>query len=406
MRLIDMVHQWAPGTIDQYKGKIRVIRRFEVQFRCKVLREPNLTAPPHIEALALMWAQQYYSLQPRQWRRSTAILEPEQDRVSFGTVRTMRSAASLYHTWLSMVEHPGQIVREHGSRRPIQVGGCIPTDGIEFSLMSAGMSRRLGDGSQPAMALLDRQVRWMDNYLDRAYNVAMANGQISTAHEIAKAAGTNLQAWLAWLRGGELFSLRWSDLTACLPGDGASRGLPAALGAFLVRLLLQTKCQRSSVADVVVAFCTGSGLNYGKWVLRMRQHTIQATSADDPQEWLTDDRFIFCHSSGEPWDSAYYRQTYLIPLLQIQRLEGDPYLREFDGSPGKTMAEIFYSMHCYRRGGRSHVSQRRPLCTRKATPEEVNEHGRWQRSRQNESMAEQYRHWTLADRLALTLLCM
>jgi hypothetical protein len=90
----------------------------------------------------------------------------------------------------------------------------------------------------------------------------------------------------------------------------------------------------------------------------------------------------------------------------IEQLTLDPYLREYDGSPGKTMAEAFYSMHCYRRGGRSHVSQRRPLCTRKASPEEVNEHGRWRRNRQNESMAEQYRQWALADRIALTLLCM
>ena len=158
-------------------------------------------------------------------------------------------------------------------------------------------------------------------------------------------------AWLAWLREGETFGIRWADLFATLPGDGESQGLPAAGGALLVKLLQQTKTNRSSVADVALAFCTGSGLNLGQWLLRIRKHTLRAPISDNPTEWATDTRYLFCHSSGLSWDSTYFRQTYLIPLLQAQRLEGDPYLREYDGSPGKKMAEAFYFMHCYRRVG-------------------------------------------------------
>jgi hypothetical protein len=404
MRILDMVHQWAPGTIDQYKGKIRLIRQFEQTFQCKVLREPELAAPICIEAVPLMWAQQFYSLQQRKWHRGTAVLTPDEDRVSYGTVRTMRSAASLYHTWLTMVEHPGQVVREHGSQRPIQVDGCIPTDGLEYSLMSAGMSRRLGESATPAVALLDRHIRSIDSYLDNAYTAAMTVGNQLLAGELARAGGCNLTAWLAWLQGGETFGIRWNNLTAVLPGDGASQDLPPEVGAILVQLLLQTKTCRSSQADIAIAFCTGSGLNLGKWLLRIRQSTPQAGMAQE--DWATDSRFVFNHDDGRPWDSAYFRHNYLIPLLHAQRLNGDPYLREYDGSPGKSLAEVFYSMHSYRRGARSHVSQRRPLCVRKATPEEVNEHGRWRRQRQSEPMAEQYRQWGLADRLAVTLLCM
>jgi hypothetical protein len=405
-RILDMVHQWAPSTISQYKGKIRMVKEFELLFRCPVLRTPNLTAPPNVESIPLMWAQQRYSLQQRQWRRSTALIGADEDRVTFSTVRMMRSATSLYHTWMKMVEQPGQLIREHGSSRPIQVDGCIPTDGLEYSLMSTGMSRRLGENAKPSQVLLGRHIEWMDNYLNDGYLKAIKNGNLILAHELAKAGGCNLLAWLAWLRGGETFGLRWMDIECILPGHDGIQDLPGGVGALLFRLLEQTKTNRSSVADVITAFCTGSGLHLGKWIKRMRAHVAEVGEDPAATEWPTDARYIFDNNAGIPWDSAYFRHCYLLPLLQLQRLNGDAYLQEFDGSPGKTLMEAFYSMHSYRRGGRSHVSKHRPGCRRKATPEEVNEHGRWRRRRASESMAEQYRQWPLIDRLALTLLCM
>ena len=179
------------------------------------------------------------------------------------------------------------------------------------------------------------------------------------------------------------------------------------MGAVNLRLLEQTKTNQSSVADAAVAFCSGSGLHLGRWLLRVRQG---ATHPEKPQDYTTNwehnDRPLFQHPDGSPWASAYYRQNYFLPLLQAQRIEGDPSLQPYDGTPYKTLAEAFYSMHSYRSGGRSHVSQRREGCRRVATLTEINEHGRWRHRRSSETMSEQYRQWDLAERLAITLLCM
>lgn len=205
---------------------------------------------------------------------------------------------------------------------------------------------------------------------------------------------------------GETFGLKWCDLTVIYPWDAAVAALPTNVGAILLRLLEQTKSSQSSVADVVISFCTGSGLSLGKWILRLRACCTPDGRVDTTSLWVTDERFLFEHASGAPWDSAFYRSTFLIPFLQMQRIEGDAYLQPYDGSPGWTLLEAFYSMHVHRAGGRSHVSQKRPGCFRKATNEEVNEHGRWRLKRSGESMAEQYRQWGLPERVAITLLCM
>jgi hypothetical protein len=404
MRIIDMAHNWAPGTINTYKGKLNMIKRFENTFGCQILRQPTLVRPPSNESIPLMWTQQHYSLQQRKWKRSTALITPEEDRVSFTTVRALRSAAALYHTWLHMVEKPGQLIREKDTQRPMQVEGCSPTDGLDYSLMTTGMSRRLGESSTPSIALLGRHVQWMNAYFEKLYKNATDPRR---RQEIALAALCNCIAWLAWLRGGETFGLCWKDATLLLPGKGEQQNLESRIGAVKLRLLEQTKTCRSSVADVALAFCSGSGIPLGKWFLRARYGSLTpGQPLDAPDLWTTDARPIFCHPNGKAWDSNYYRTTYLLPLLQMQRLEGDPYLQFYDGSPGRTLAEAFYSMHSYRIGARSHVSQKREGCKRKATADEVNEHGRWEHRRSSENMAEQYRQWELAERLALTLLCM
>jgi hypothetical protein len=52
-------------------------------------------------------------------------------------------------------------------------------------------------------------------------------------------------------------------------------------------------------------------------------------------------------------------------------------------------------MHSYRRGGRSHVYRRRQGCARKATAEEVTEHGRWRSKRSSMDMPTAYNKWKL-----------
>jgi hypothetical protein len=409
MRIIDMAHNWAHGTITTYRSKIKMIRRFETTFGCQILQTPNLTRPPANEAIPLMWVQQHYSLQSKTWTRSTNVMDPDEDRVSFATLRGLRSAASLYGTWHSMLEHPGNVIRERDSKRPILTLGAIPTDGIEYALMATGMGRRLGIASTPSVALTAAQVHWINRYLERAYQRARKDP--ARRREIILAALCNCAAWLAWLRGGEVFGLNWKDVCVRIPNrsiDHTKRfDLVGAMGSVKLRLLEQTKTCQSSVADVALAFCSGSGLPIGSWILRARQELSHpGTNWANTAAWEQDERPLFQHPNGTRWTSTYYRQNYLLPLLQAQRLEGDPALQAYDGSAGKTLAEAFYSMHSYRSGGRSHVSQRREGCKRMATLTEINEHGRWRHRRSSETMSEQYRQWDLAERLAITLLCM
>jgi hypothetical protein len=86
-------------------------------------------------------------------------------------------------------------------------------------------------------------------------------------------------------------------------------------------------------------------------------------------------------------------------------MRGDPLLHQFMGNaPG--LEQAYWSMHAYRRGGRSEVSKEQRLTKRGATLNEVNEHGRWSTKWKNESMAMRYLEWKLPDRLLITLECM
>jgi hypothetical protein len=97
----------------------------------------------------------------------------------------------------------------------------------------------------------------------------------------------------------------------------------------------------------------------------------------------------------------------MIPLLEMQRLQGDPYLAEYDGStPAKTLANVFFSLHSYRDGAATHVTRRRAGCWRRATVAEVYGHGRWRLARSSEPINDQYTQPPVLDQLAITLYCM
>ena len=81
--------------------------------------------------------------------------------------------------------------------------------------------------------------------------------------EIAAATVTHLLGCLAWLQSVELFSLTWADVTLTHPGSGPTIGLPACIGALELRLLPETKSDRTKVADVVVTYVCASGLSPG-----------------------------------------------------------------------------------------------------------------------------------------------
>jgi len=88
------------------------------------------------------------------------------------------------------------------------------------------------------------------------------------------------------------------------------------------------------------------------------------------------------------------------------RLEDEPSLQRFDGSPGDEIPRHFHSLHSCRNGANAHVSAKRPRCRRKAADREVEEHGRWQKKRENLSMPATCRQWSINDRIAIALNCM
>ena len=109
---------------------------------------------------------------------------------------------------------------------------------------------------------------------------------------------------------------------------------------------------------------------------------------------------------GAPWTSHNFRYTHVYPLLALQCSLGDPYLAKFDESLGKGLVENFWSFNMYRRGGRNHVSRKRPSNSCKVTPAEVVEHGRWRISCSSLDMPTAYLEWSVADRTTITYFCL
>jgi hypothetical protein len=331
-----------------------------------------------------MWAQERYSLYPARWKRSASS---HTDTVVWNTIRALRSAAGHFFTLDLLTAHPGRLVADHRDQ-PVLAHGCAPTNELGFSHFSASMKRQVGEHTQPSAPLLEKHIQWIEDLVERQYHAATTSIQRRTACQIAV---TNLVGWLAWLRAQETFCLTWKDALVLSPADGPSPGLPEGLGVVLLKLLAQTKSSQSRTADVVVSYTTASGLSLGTWLDRLR---AKLGSDCDP------DAYIICHETGRQWTSHHYRHTYLYPFLETQRQLGDPVLGQCDGTAGN------WSFHAYRRGARTHVSQKRCTNTRKATDTEVDEHGRWCRKRSSMRMSVAYLEWSLEDHLMLTLLCM
>ncbi len=114
------------------------------------------------------------------------------------------------------------------------------------------------------------------------------------------------------------------------------------------------------------------------------------------------------------WTSRIFREKYAWPLLDAMRVQGEPTLKVFSDDVGKRIKDLVYSLHSWRRSGRSRVSRSarhnepKPVGSRRATPQEIYEHGRWEATKTNktEDMPARYNQWDVVDRVALTLCCM
>jgi hypothetical protein len=127
--------------------------------------------------------------------------------------------------------------------------------------------------------------------------------------------------------------------------------IPDHVGAIRFHFPLPTKTSRATDTDLWIAYTSGSGI----W-----QRLRRALGAS---VFPTDATPVFQRQEGHMWTSAHYRSIYIIPLLEMQRLQGDPYLAEYDGStPAKGLANVFFSLHSYRDSAATHVTRHRVGC--------------------------------------------
>ena len=382
MRMIDTAHHWAPGTNSQYQTRLLALRRFESQHPGLSLLQPSpLASPPSGEEIPLMWAELHASTQRMARMGRSKNLTPV-----FNTIRQYRSAASQFYTWDTLVCSQGQSYFSEGR---LVSGPCRPIDCASYTLFTRGLSARMGTHTTPSTALLGRHVQLLDEWFEAKY---MGN----PTRAVAQAGLANVILWTSWMRASELFGLRWSDLFAIWPHEAAEHDLPLHTGALLLKLRAETKSSRTERADVAVALRTLSGLDLGRWLQRVATHTpTGGTESDTP---------LFQYEDGRPWDSAHYRIHYLYPGLEFLRSGGDPFLTSLSGEKAGTIPQRFYSLHCYRRGARTHCARSRAGTShRKATLSQIEEHGRWRRRRSSEPVHLQYREWTLYERLRITL---
>ena len=338
-----------------------------------------------------MWAEELYSLRTGRMRDPTT---GDVSRVSFGTVRQLRSAASYYAT-IDLLNSTGIHLHLDTNQHLLSHQGRA-TDSALMTYFTKGLRTRLGDDSNPATALLQRHIVGLDRYFEAGYHAATA------AHRCrwALAGFANLIFWMGWLRSSEGFSLQWRDVDIRRPLRAPTLDIPPNTGVVLLRLLPETKSDRTTTVDVVLSYNSASGLSVGKWADRA-YHVCGPTP-----HHASDTRHIFTNLDGSLWNSRDFRREFLYPGLTYLQVQGDPFLCSFDHRPGNSIPEKYWSLHCYRRGSRSHVSRRHPPPMRLATQAEVYEHARWRTRRRNEAIDVQYRQWTLFDRVAITLHCM
>ena len=375
MRLIDMSWHWSSGTHTQYQSKINTIRTFEHEFGISVLPVPRLPSPPTSPDIPLMWCMEAQSTRPGR----------KEKHISHTTVRQLRSAASQFFQWSALVSHPNSSWLNKEKRLLYQP--CRPTDSAAFSIFFTGLSSRMGDLTNPSHALLERHVREVGLYLNHIYKTAT---DPIVRREAALGGLANLLLWLGWLRSMECFTLTWEDVDSIHHSRSAKYELPTGVGFLELRLAPETKSNRTKRVDVVIAHLSGSGFQPARWFRRARSQSPGSSCTS----------LIFTDAAGAPWTSQFFRQQFLYPVLRRLKNAGDPSLTRLE------IELAFWSLHCYRRGARSHVSHHLPGRRTKATKEQVYEHGRWRYNTRNLPIDMVYLQWSYKDRLKLSRLFM
>jgi hypothetical protein len=386
MRMIDSLNWWQLNTLKQFGPHLKYLDHFGSFYEVGALVPSPLKRPPTTPAIPIQWALLNYSLRDNR----------EGDRIKYNTVRAIKSAASVYYAIDLQNAFPRQVLRD-SQRRGQVMERVSPTDEMGTTFCAKGMARRMGTETKQSWALSHVHLAYIDDQLEKAYQLATSD---EDRHELVCAGSVNLMAYKGWLRSGELFGGEHDDLTLTQPREGPTRGLPLGVGAIEFNLSAETKSDPCQTADVILSWETLSGLSAGKWLERLETfHPYDGKS-------------LFSTQTQPTWTSRYFREEFAWPLLEKMRRGGEPTLACFSLQAGNRIRDKVYSLHSWRRAGRSRVSrpprhnEPNPPGTRKATGYEVYEHGRWRRKGNSEDMPAHYNQWALPDRLAVTLYCM
>ena len=386
MRLLDMAHSTAPSTLMGYQSHLRKIRRFErTHAGLRVLPTTALRHPPVGPTVTLAWVELDTSVRVLPARGSWGTRTPV-----FNSVRQIRSAVSNYASWDVVQSQPDA---NYFDNHRHHLGPCKVTDTGGYTLFSKGLASRIGNNPRQATALLGRHAANLEGWFAERYRRARS---VPDRRRWALAGFAHCVLWLAWLRGGEAFNICQHDVQWILPSDGPAFDLPEGVGAILIRML-KDKTNREGSFDICIAHRCLTGMSAGKWLARVDGLGLWDPSSPDQ---------LFRHPSGQAWTSHFFRHNFLYPGLAHLRDEGDPLLTRFDGSQSHLTFEYnFWSLHCYRRGARTHCQRSQPdRRHKKASKVQVYEHARWRGKVGGEDIDVTYREWTLYDRLRITLL--
>jgi len=392
VRLIDFRCSWQHSTLKKYGTYLRYLDAFGSRYGARVLKPTLYAAPPTTESIPLHWAQLNYSLRTNR----------KGERIKYGTIRPLRSAANMYYMVENQVARPAQAMKVKNQVHFFT--HVSPPDQALVTFCNKGMERRHGSKSKPSWALSYVHIKWINDCLESAWEKNRHSPV--QLHNICMAGVANLEGYLGWLRASECFEkrgLHYGDFYVVTPPRaGATRGLPPNVGTVEVTLLEETKNNHVAVADVVVAYTTLSGLSLGRWVDRLRDFTPHQPGR------------LFSSPMYPEFNSAVFRVHFAWPLLHAMKLHGEPTLQNFGDAVGTRIRDHVYSFHSWRRAGRSRVSRAArhnepcPPGSRQASSQEIYEHARWEAVRSNrvEDMPSHYNQWELIDRVALTLCCM
>jgi hypothetical protein len=103
-----------------------------------------------------------------------------------------------------------------------------------------------------------------------------------------------------------------------------ARALVRALRRVRLQVVFDLQMYRRRLGSLTPNF-GGSVLSVGKWLHHLRR-TLRMSLFTDAGSTR-----IFRRSNSQVWTSDYFRQTYLIPFLELQRLQRDPNLAPYDG---------------------------------------------------------------------------